>query len=602
MRDTMHHRGPDDSGIWTSSDGLVGLGHRRLAIIDLSAAGHQPMCDQTRQYCVVFNGEIYNYVALRDELMRLGHRFSTVSDTEVLLEAYKAWGADCVHKLNGMFAFCVWDPRGRHLFLARDRAGKKPLFYRVSQRGFSFSSELKALLAGPDVPARIDVQALDHFMAYGYVPGSMCIVRGVHKLPRGHAMSYDIERGATHIWEYWRLPEPNMPATAKDEELPDELESLLEDSVRLRMVADVPLGILLSGGLDSSLVAALAARVSPSPVRTFTITFPGHAGHDEGPYARLVASSIGAIHTELAAEPATVDMLPMLAEQFDEPLADSSMVPTYLVSRLIRQHATVALGGDAGDELFGGYPHHSWVQQQELVRALVPGRVRSALRQAAVRLLPPGVKGRNFAIGLTSDLPQFIASTGIFFDEPFRRRLLSPLLHLRKGNVTPEAERTQLSEAFSTPLRKVTSVDFLTYLVDDILVKVDRASMLTSLEVRTPWLDHRIVEFAFSRVPDRLRATSRVRKVLPRLLGKRLLTNDVDFTRKQGFSIPFAAWFKSGWGKFIEDVLADVSRDLFDRRVVQGLLEGQRRGLSNTNRLFAITIFELWRRRYGATL
>ncbi|MGB0383221.1 MAG: asparagine synthase (glutamine-hydrolyzing) [Ardenticatenaceae bacterium] len=602
MRDTMHHRGPDDAGVWWSSDYRIGLAQRRLAIIDLSPGGHQPMSDRSGQLWITFNGEIYNYEELRRALESRGHRFRTASDTEVILEAYRAWGVDCLSHLNGMFAFGLYDKSRQRLFLARDRAGEKPLFYRHTPEKLVFASELKALMADPAFSRTIDLQALDYYLAYGYVPGDMCMLKGVRKLPPAHGLIYDLAANQVQIWRYWELPDP-PPANESipEEGLIEELETLLLDSVRLRLIADVPVGILLSGGIDSSLVTALAARVTSEPLRTFTISFPGYGTYDEGPYARLVAQHFGTQHLELVAEPATVEILPALARQYDEPMGDSSMVPTYLVSRMIREHATVALGGDGGDELFGGYFHHSWLQQQERVRRFIPRSVRQVIRSAALRLLPIGLKGRNYLLGLTIDLSRSIAQPNLFFDSQFRRRLLAPLKY-DFANEIPETHKATLYTDFKTQLQRATRVDFSTYLVDDLLVKVDRASMLTSLEVRAPWLDHRIIEFAFGRVPDVLRATERERKVLLRRLAARLLPPQLDLKRKQGFSLPLQSWFKGEWGRYIESVLSETDPGLFDQQVIQSLIAGQNKGYANSQRLFALTMFELWRREYQVAL
>ena len=388
MRDTMAHRGPDDVGIWQTPDGRVTLAHRRLAIIDLSPGGHQPMVDENGELCIVFNGEVYNYREVRHELEQAGFQFKTGSDTEVILKAYRAWGVECLARLNGMFAFGLYDRGRQRLFLARDRAGEKPLFYAHFAGRFMFASELKALMADPTFPRELDLTSLQYYLAYGYVPGELCILKGVQKLGQGQALLYDLTTDKIQRWHYWELPPPGSTAGTSLEDLESELESLLLDSVRLRMIADVPVGILLSGGVDSSLITAMAARVSSKPVKTFTISFPGHGAYDEGPYARMVADHFGTEHIELVAEPASVKLLPDLARQYDEPMADSSMVPTYLVSRLVRQHATVALGGDGGDELFGGYPHYSWIQQQEQVRQSIPKFLRAAVGYAAAAWMP----------------------------------------------------------------------------------------------------------------------------------------------------------------------------------------------------------------------
>lgn len=600
MRDTMYHRGPDDAGAWCEPEGHVGLAHRRLSIIDLSEAGHQPMSDIKDQFCIVFNGEIYNYRRLRDKLKSMGQGFRTNSDTEIILQAYQVWGENCLEKLNGMFAFALYDKSKKRLFIARDRTGQKPLFYYHSNSKLLFASELKALMTDPALPRELNLEALNFYLAYGYVPGKMCILKGIHKLPPGHMMTYDVEIDRLVVRQYWRLPAPTNMNTINTDELVNRFRGLLKDSVRLRLIADVPVGILLSGGIDSSLVTAMAVEVASKPVKTFTISFPGYDKYDERPYARLVASHFGTDHTELDMEPTSIDVLSDMAKQYDEPIADSSMIPTYLISRLIRQHATVALGGDGGDELFGGYPHHCWVQHQNYLRYFTPPPLRPLMFKAISKFLPTGLKGRNYILGCFSDLPYNIAQINIFFDSMMRRRLLNPVWSMANlERASPELYKADLCVKTGTPLQMATSVDFLTYLPEDILVKVDRASMLTSLEIRSPFLDHRIIEFAFQEVPDNLRATLHKRKVLPCLLAKNLLPKELNLKRKQGFTLPLHQWFKGRWGAYFEQVLREADKSLFDQDTIRKLINYQCRGFLNSQRLFALVIFELWRRNYG---
>jgi asparagine synthase (glutamine-hydrolysing) len=601
MRDTMVHRGPDDAGEYWTADATLGLAHRRLAIIDLSEAGHQPMADGRGELWIVFNGEIYNYKSLREELEQLGHRFRSTSDTEVILEAYRAWGERCLSRLNGMFAFALFDSRTRQLLLARDRAGEKPLFYRHADGQLLFASELKALMANPEVPREVDRDALTEYLTYGYVWGDRCMLRGIRKLPPAHAMTYRLGSGEARVWRYWQLPQA-VASAGRAEELADELEQLLADSVRRQLVADVPVSILLSGGLDSSLITALAARCSTKPVRTFNVSFPGHSEFDEAPQARLVAGHFGTEHVELTAEPGTVDLLPQLARQYDEPLGDPSMVPTYLVSRLISQRAKVALGGDGGDELFGGYLHYSWIPVQQRVRRVVPGAIRALGATAAAHLLPVGFPARNQMLGLRRDMSHHIAQVRVYFDAVSRRRLLAPAW--RSGTaeeITPEERKASLCDPAQTPLQRAVRNDFSTYMVDDVLVKVDRASMLASLEVRAPMLDYRVIEFAIGRVPDELKASRHARKVLLRHLARRLLPRGYDVSRKRGFSVP-DQWFSGAWGGFMQEVLVQADARLFDQRFIQQLVKAQQRGRRHSERLFALTMFELWRRAYGVAL
>lgn len=595
----MTHRGPDDAGEWWSDDGRVGLAHRRLSVIDLSPLGHQPMHLPEQGLSIVFNGEIYNLHALRDELTGLGFAFRSSSDTEILLAAYAAWGEECLARFNGMFAFALYDAPQQKLFLARDRAGEKPLFYRLTSGRLQFASELKALLANTTNPRRIDVEALDCYLAMGYVPGERCMLQGYNKLPPAHALLFDLKTGQSKLWRYWQLPNVSMADQPLDDAaLLDELETLLEDAVRRQMVADVPVGVLLSGGVDSSLITAMAVRTS-SQVQTFTIGFPGHGKLDETEHARLIARHFGTRHTELMAEDATADLLPHLARQFDEPMVDSSMIPTFLVSQLVGQHCTVALGGDGGDELFGGYDHYSRLQWMQENLGWIPYALRRGIALSAEKLLPVGFKGRNWAQGLGVDLDNGLPLIASCFDSTTRRRLLQA--HA-EWPIVAEAVWKSRVPANLDLLQRATRMDFANYLAEDILVKVDRASMLSSLEMRAPLLDYRLIEFAFGKVPSRLKATSTEKKILLKRLSARLLPPEFDQQRKQGFSIPLGDWLKCGaFRKLFNDVLRDPQCS-FDTGMVDSLLLGQNKGFNNNGeRLFALVLFELWRREYAVT-
>ena len=598
-RDAMTHRGPDDAGEWWSADGRVGLAQRRLAIIDLSLAGHQPMQMPDRGLTIVFNGEIYNHNELRYELVAMGFAFRSHSDTEVLLTAYAAWGESCLSRLNGMFAFAIFDAPKQKLFLARDRAGEKPLFYYQAKGSLQFASELKALLANPSNPRQIDTEAMDCYLALGYVPGARCMLHGFNKLPPAHAMRFDLLNGQSEVWRYWDLPELSLNQAPVDEvALLHELEFLLEDAVRRQMVADVPVGVLLSGGVDSSLITAMAVRAS-SKVQTFTIGFPGHIKFDESEHARLIARHFGTRHTEFIAEDASADLLPQLARQFDEPMADSSMIPTFLVSKLVRQHCTVALGGDGGDELFGGYGHYSRLQWMQQKLGAIPFPLRKGLALAVEKLLPVGLKGRNWLQGLGSDLDKGLPLIASCFDATTRRQLLA-----KKQGAASIAESVLKGLVPSNPelLQRATRMDFVNYLAEDILVKVDRASMLNSLELRAPFLDFRMIEFAFGKVPSRLKANQTDKKILLKRLTARLLPPEFDQQRKQGFSIPLSDWLKTGpFRTLFDEVLRDPQCS-FDNATVNSLICGQNKGRSNSERLFALVLFELWRVEYKVNL
>ena len=545
---------------------------------------------------LVYNGEIFNYLDLKSLLEGRGHRFSSTSDTEVVLAAYDEWGEDFLSHLDGMFALALYDARDAKLLLARDRAGEKPMFYRLAPGEIRFASELKALLADPALPRVVDPAALDCYLGIGFVPGERCILQGFSKLPPAHALAFDLATGNTRHWRYWDIPPP--PDAEMDEAaLLDELEQTLQSAVRRQLVADVPVGILLSGGVDSSLVTALATRTAPD-VRTFTIGFPDQPDMDETAHARLIANHFGTRHVELMAEPATADLLPLLARQFDEPVIDSSMIPTFLVNRLVREHCTVALGGDGGDELFGGYSHYSrmlWLREKT---RHVPRPILAAAGHIAGRVLPVGFKGRNWMRALATDMERGVPIIASYFGPSERGTLL------KTGRLPGIAERT-LQDSIGDErdlLERATRLDFRTYLPEDILVKSDRASMLNSVEVRAPFLDRTMIEFAYGRVPARLKSSPTDRKILLKRLSQRLLPPEFDRKRKQGFSIPMRRWMQEGpFRRFFEETLYDDGC-AFDQRTVRRLFQGIDRGHGNGERMFGLVMFEQWRKAYGVTL
>ena len=592
QRDLLTNRGRDDAGIWLSPNGKVGLAHRRLSIVDLSSGGHQPMTSRDGRFTIVFNGEIYNYREIRTELEKVGRIFHTASDTEVLLEAYRAWGDACLVRLNGMFSFAIYDAGFADtpptVFLARDRAGKKPLYYAFNGHQLEFASELKAI----SHRGELSLDALNFYLALGYVPHEHCIVEGVKKLPPAHAAWLDLSTFEFRVRRYWSLPE-NRPEPGVDgESLADEAGKLIEDATRLRLEADVPVGVLLSGGLDSSLVVAAAAHVSVAPVHTFTVTLPG-SSLDEAVHARQVARYFGTEHHELAIENTELDALDDIAPFIDEPIADSSLIPTFLVSRLTRQHVTVALGGDGGDELFGGYNdyltsladqrHLGWVPQSAL-----------AFAAHAASLLPAGVRGRNRIASLRGGPLQQMIWGRPYFDIALRQRILSrdALACLGPKLYAPERFLLGLSETGSDAVDRMTRTHFGSVLPDDFLVKVDRMSMAVSLEMRAPLLDHRLVEFAFGRIPSVWKVKGRETRRVQKILASRWLPPELDVQRKQGFSIPLNEWLRASNGVELKRMRNSLPACI-NQNELDGLLAGHAKGRANGGRLFALLLLAI---------
>lgn len=589
LRDRLAHRGPDDSGIWRSQCGRAQLGHRRLSILDLSPAGHQPMASIDGRCAIVFNGEIYNFGAIRRELVAKRHRFRSHSDTEVLLGAYREWGEECLRHLNGMFAFAIFeqgDADGQaSIFFARDRAGEKPFYYIHDQGAgkFEFASELKAL----DYSESLDLQALNFYLALGYVPGDQCLFQGVRKLPPGHCGRFDLATGQLKTWRYWSLPRNESDAGTEGEALAEQAGELLKDSVRLRLVADVPVGVLLSGGMDSSLIAAAAAQVSTSPIETFTIALPG-SSLDEAHHAQKVANYFGTRHHVLPLERPNLGHLDQMAPLIDEPIADSSLLPAWLVFGLAHRKVTVALGGDGGDELFGGYTDYTTsLADQRRWGGLPPTMLR--LLGSAAAQLPAGVRGRNRVASLRKGPLRQMIWGRPYFDVALRRRILAEDARAALGTriEAPEEFLSSLYDQGGDPVDCMTRAHFGSILPDDFLVKVDRASMMHSLEVRAPFLDHRLIEFAFSKVPSEWKVKDGESRRLQRILARRWLPADLDVSRKQGFSIPINEWLRAEGERPLMERMAGLPEEI-DMDEVRSLVRGHLNGRANGGRLFGL--------------
>jgi len=606
MCERMVHRGPDSEGLMVSSG--VALGMRRLAIIDL-VTGEQPTFNEDKSVAVILNGEIYNYRELRQDLEKRGHSFRSQSDTEVLPHLYEEYGDELVQQLNGMFAFALWDSRQRRLLLARDRFGEKPLYWAVFDSTLLFASEPKVLLAHPAVKTSLNLQALRRYLSFDYVPAPLTIYQGINKLPAAHTLT--LEDGKIETRSYWCLSyKPKQPPPSEIEAA-EHLRELLADSVRMRLVSDVPLGVLLSGGVDSSTIAALAVRASSEAVKTFSISF-AESSFDESGYARAVAKFLGTDHHEerLSANLAA-NLVGEIGSWMDEPFSDPSLVPTYLLSRFTRKHVTVALGGDGGDELFAGYPMyrgHRWAENYSRIPHLLRARVIEPL----IGLLPVKTKNLSFDYKAT----RFIAGTKYdrvarhhiwfgSFNPAEQEMLLTPeVLRNSDPDVYREA-RQMLNECDSSDLvEQMQSLDTRLYLAEDILTKVDRASMAVSLEVRAPFLDSRVAEFAAS-LPANYKLRGRKTKYILKRAITDILPPFVARRGKKGFGVPVAEWLKGKLRPLARDLLSPErvrKAGVFNPDYVTKLQDEHERGVVNHRKLlWTLLMFELWHESFIET-
>jgi asparagine synthase (glutamine-hydrolysing) len=553
MTEALRHRGPDDAGIWQAPDGTVALGHRRLSIVDLSVLGRNPMTLGRGSSWITYNGEVYNYRALRSELQRDGYSFVSETDTEVVLAAYDRWGIDCLERFVGMFAFALWDGSKGRLTLARDRLGKKPLYYARYADRFVVASELKAVLADPAFPREIEPSAIPLYLKYGYIPSPATIYRHAFKLPPGHFAT--LTGDDLQVRRYW---DPVAIAAARSEasDPSDELAALdrvLREAVALRLVADVPVGAFLSGGIDSSLVVALMKEASPQPVRTFTIRF-ANAEYNEADHAAAVARHLGTEHhEETCGDRELLGVVDRLPEMFDEPFADASAIPTFLVSRVARERVTVALSGDGGDELFHGYPRYAHHANAGWMLAM-PQSVRRAVAVGAARL--PTRRLRRVADVLRSDDPDRYARFITWWQVDEIAALTGRSPDDAALYADARARTATLDEAARPPL-----LDLVSYLPDDILAKVDRTSMAVSLEARAPLLDHRVVELALRMPAARKRSGSLTKWPLRRLLYQRVPRALVE-RPKMGFGVPLDDWFRGPLRRRMDDYCAGPDLEL----------------------------------------
>lgn len=602
MTRELEHRGPDDEGYYLK--GQIGLGHRRLSIIDLTDAASQPMCNEDKTIWIVFNGEIYNFQELRQILEKKGHIFSSNSDTETIIHLYEEYGVDCLQYLRGMFSFAIWDDKNKKIFLARDRVGQKPLKYFLGEDYIIFGSELKAILKDPAVPREVDYEAVHHYLTYQYVPNPLTGFQGIKKLAPGHYITIDVSGTKPIIEEqkrYWQLDYTNK-IDLSENEWKHEIIKKLEEAVKIRMISDVPLGAFLSGGIDSSTVVALMAKNSMKPVNTFSIGFK-EKSHTELPYAKRIAEKYNTNHKEFIVEPKGLEILPKLIYHFEEPYADSSAMPTYYVSQLARKHVTVALNGDGGDESFAGYP---WYGVHKMAKFYE--KIPVTLQRFASHVLKmnhhymksnSSYRALRFANGIGETAQERYLRYMAYFHPDEKSALYTPEFteQVRGANtarfITELFDQAKNFELVDQALY----TDVHSYLPDDLLVKVDIATMSNSLEARSPFLDHEFMEL-IARMPSKLKLHRFEQKYILKRAIEPLVPKENIYRKKMGFGVPIEHWFRGKEEKYISSILLSKKsfiRKLVNENAIRKLLhEHKNTKINHSNRLWALLTLEMW--------
>ena len=596
MCDVIHHRGPDEWGMWQY--GPIGIGMKRLRIIDL-AGGKQPIENATGTTRIVFNGEIYNYKNLRKELIERGYIFKTKSDTETILHLYEEFGTECVNYLRGMFVFAIWDDKNKRLFIARDRFGKKPLHYYHDSRKFVFGSEIKSILQHPDIAREVNRPAIVNYFAYGYVPDPETMFKGIEKLPPGCHLTW--QKGKIDVIQYWNINIDPEKSSKSDTFYIDNIDKLIREAVKIRLISDVPLGAFLSGGIDSSLVVAMMANQMNEPVKTFSIGFNDEK-YNELPFARMVAKKYKTDHHEEVVEPNAEEILNELLNVFDEPFADSSAIPTYYVSRLARRHVTVALSGDGGDEIFAGYDRYLDSAITDYTDR-IPNAVRSIVFGRLSNMLPEGLKGVKTLRYLSAEKDsRYLQKMTNEVSHRFSR-VYSPDLISESGGGDPSRVLRQilLEIQHLDDISKRQYIDIKSYLCGDILTKVDRASMLVSLETRAPLLDHKLAEFAAT-LPVHLKIRKRVKKYVLKRLAHKYLPQELINRPKMGFAIPIDKWINDEWRKMSDELVIGtraLKRDNFNPEYLNWIMGEHRSGRRNhSNTIWSLMVLEMWYRSF----
>jgi asparagine synthase (glutamine-hydrolysing) len=602
MNETIVHRGPDDEGIFVGSG--IGLGFRRLSIIDVSG-GHQPISNEDGSIWVMLNGEIYNYLELRKELDQKGHKFGTRSDTESIVHLYEEYGEDCFARLRGMFAIILWDSKQRKLVMARDRVGKKPLFYSANSKRILFGSELKALLASSDLDRALDPQALSDYFSFGYIPAPKSIYRSARKVLPGHYIVVSSD-GTLREQSYWKLSFGETE-NRSEAEWCERIRHELCEATRIRLMSEVPLGAFLSGGIDSSSIVANMARLMNKPVTSCSIGFDVPE-FDESKFARQVAEQFRTEHHEQTVEPDAVAIVDKLAWHYDEPFADSSAIPTYYVSGVARKYVTVALGGDGGDENFAGYRRYQFDVMENRIRARVPAAIRSSVFGPLGRWYPPlAWAPRVFRAKATfqslsrNPLEGYFNSISIFRLGEKSRLLQTDFQEQLGGYDSIDVLKQHYDQADTDdPLSRIQYVDIKTYLSDDILAKVDRASMAVSLEVRAPLLDHRLME-TVARIPSSLKLRGLEGKYILKKAMEPTLSRDILYRAKQGFAVPLAHWFRHELKDMARETIFDVPDGILDRKYLEKIWsEHQRNTFDRSAYLWSVLMFRKWQKSFAA--
>jgi len=599
MCGVITHRGPDEQGTLVRERAALGM--RRLSIIDVKS-GQQPIYSEDGNLAIVFNGEIYNFQEVKKELEALGHRFKTNSDTETIVHAYEEFGSDCLEKLRGMFAFAIWNFREETLFIARDRVGKKPLFYSLTGAGnFVFGSELKTLLAHGEIEKAIDFGALDAYLTFGYVPEEFCIFKNVRKLAPGHFLIF--KNGKVHVEKYWDFSYRQTTNIKTEDEYTEALREQIKDAVNVRLISEVPLGAFLSGGVDSSTIVAMMSEISAMPVKTFSIGFHEDS-FNELKYARVAAKHFNTEHHEFVVTPDLVDIVDELVWHFDEPFSDSSALPTFMVSKMAREFVTVVLSGDGGDELFAGYTRYV-IDKKRSGLASLPKALRQGVLQRMSEKLPHGARGKNYLYNVSLDtIDRYIDSVSQF-NTPRKKSLYSKDFQAKLNGGFGAAERgfKQFAESVATgnAIDNLLYLDSKTYLPGDILTKVDRMSMANSLEARAPLLDHKLIEFVVG-IPPELKMKGLETKYILKKAMEGIVPREILYREKQGFGVPIGDWINSQLRERIHADLSDrrtLERGYFEKSYVQILLdEHSKNRRDHSHALWLLWMLELWHRKF----